>query len=118
MPSIKRKICPTHGIYSTVSCETCKKERNEIYNNSRDKEAESFYHTQQWRKLRARQLTKEPLCINFDKCGNVATIADHIQEVKDGGLKFDIENLNSICASCHNEKTQREKKKRASRFDR
>ena len=110
MPSIKRKLCATHGIYETKRCEKCKKTNTKQYNASRDKENDKVYHSVRWRKLRKQQLMLHPLCINFDTCHNEATIADHIHEVKDGGEQFSLSNLNSMCQGCHNTKTAQQKR--------
>ena len=114
MPSISRRVCTIqgHGIYSGKRCPKCQTAIQKTYNDNRDKESEKFYHTARWRNLRKQQLTKHPLCINFEECGNVATIVDHIVEVKDGGAKFDLGNTQSMCRSCHSRKTAEEKKKR------
>ena len=109
MPSIKRKLCPKHGIYTTKSCELCKKQSAKTYNQqSRNKESAAVYNTTRWRKVRKMQLMREPLC----KCGQIATIADHIKELVDGGEPFDLDNLESMCQSCHNSKTARVKRER------
>ena len=114
MPNINRRLCSKHGIYTTKVCELCKTAHTKDYNNSRSKENSKIYHSTKWRKLRIQQLSKYPLCINFDTCHNVATIADHVVEVKDGGKHYSLDNLQSMCLSCHNAKTARERFKRDS----
>lgn len=112
MPSIKRKVCPKHGIYNTKSCELCKKQTAKTYNQqSRNKDSSAIYNTTRWRKVRIQQLLRNPLC----KCGKIATIADHVKELKDGGEPFSFDNLESMCISCHNTKTAREKRVRNAR---
>ena len=113
MPSIKRRLCPKHGIYTTNRCEQCHKQTAKVYNEqSRSKESTAVYNTRRWRKLRAQQLSASPLCINFDICGNVATIADHIVEISDGGEPFSLNNTQSMCIGCHNTKTSQVKRER------
>lgn len=113
MPSVKRRLCPKHGIYTAQRCELCHKQTAKTYNQqSRNKESAAVYNTRKWQKLRATQLSKHPLCINFDTCHNVATIADHKIELVDGGKAFDINNLESMCRSCHNTKTAKVKRDR------
>lgn len=113
MPSIKRKLCSKHGIYEGKKCEECKKQTAKIYNEqSRNKESTAVYNTRKWQKLREQQLIKEPLCINFSICGNVAKIADHIIEISQGGKPFDIDNLRSVCQSCHNTITAENRRNR------
>ena len=114
MPSIKRKICSKHGIYETKSCELCKQDNTKQYDEqSRSKDSYKIYHSTRWKKLRNRQLSKEPLCVNFAVCGNHASIADHIVEIKDSGEPFSINNLQSMCQSCHNSKSAQERANRA-----
>ena len=99
------------------TCPECKgkrdKERDKNYNkHKRNKESSAIYNSTRWRKLRKRQLSENPLCINFDICHNVATIADHVKELIDGGEAFDINNLESMCQSCHNTKSSKVKRER------
>ena len=109
MPSINRKACPTHGIYITKRCEQCKKQTAKIYNQqSRNKESVSIYNTRRWQKVRELQLMKNPLC----KCGEIAAIADHVIELVDGGEAYSLDNLESMCRSCHNSKTAKVKRDR------
>jgi 5-methylcytosine-specific restriction protein A len=35
---------------------------------------------------------------------SMAEIADHIKPIKEGGARLDINNLQSLCRSCHNKK--------------
>ncbi|MHC4464526.1 MAG: HNH endonuclease [Planctomycetota bacterium] len=68
-----------------------------------------------WRKLRARKLKKDPLCEMHLEAGRVvaATMVDHIvpHEGREE-LMLDEENLQSMCTSCHNFKTGRERTER------
>ena len=38
-----------------------------------------------------------------------ATQVDHIKPIADGGEPWDLENLRSLCASCHSKKTGRDR---------
>ena len=117
MPSIKRRLCPKHGIYTTNRCDICHKQTAKVYNEqSRSKESTAVYNTRRWKKLRAAQLSREPLCVNIVVCGNVATIVDHVVEIRDGGEPFSIENLESMCQCCHNTKTALVKREREGGF--
>jgi len=69
-----------------------------------------LYGTAQWRRLRERQLSIEPLCRFCIEREDVvvATVADHIQPHKGNEtLFFDPANLQSLCTSCHNSAKQR-----------
>lgn len=49
-----------------------------------------------------------------EDCGSRGRLyADHIVELQDGGLPFDVNNGAARCASCHQLKTARERAKRA-----
>ena len=71
-------------------------------------ERNRFYQRVSWKRTRLAQLQREPLC---RKCRAVnklseATIVDHIKPIAMGGDKYAYENLQSLCASCHNRKTR------------
>lgn len=59
-----------------------------------------------WRKIRARQLRREPLC--QDCRVEVATQVDHIRSKAMGGGDED-RNLQSLCDACHGQKTARDR---------
>jgi 5-methylcytosine-specific restriction protein A len=76
-----------------------------------------LYHSQQWRSTRDIHLegfttidgkkVSNRLCIECYKKGKVMKMhtVDHIIRVEDGGPKFDLSNLQSLCLSCHNRKS-------------
>lgn len=70
-----------------------------------------LYGTARWQRMRATQLTAEPLC-RFCLDGETvtaATVADHIKPHRgDEALFWDVGNLQSLCASCHSRHKQRE----------
>ncbi len=69
-----------------------------------------FYQSANWRAVRAAFLREHPVCARCAALGriNAAVVADHVQPLKDGGLRFDVANLQALCVSCHNRKTARE----------
>jgi 5-methylcytosine-specific restriction protein A len=68
-------------------------------------ERAQFYRSGGWRAARERQLRMEPNC---RVCGQKAVVADHIRNRAVGGADLDVENLQSLCQRCHDEKTTRE----------
>lgn len=73
-----------------------------------------FYRSTAWRKLRAEQMRRQPLC---ERClvqgrHTPARIVDHICPVNQGGAPLDLENLQSLCAACHNRKSGTERHQR------
>ena len=110
-----KRICPAHGLYSKdkddkSGCPRCKQARTKQYDKSyRNKESDKFYHSREWKRVRGLQLSKFPLC---KECFHPAIIVDHIVEIKDGGKKLSLSNLQSLCRSCHNIKTLKAKQNR------
>ncbi len=64
-----------------------------------------------WRKIRAIQLSREPLCRMCKANGRTeaATMVDHIKPKSQGGSDM-ADNLQSLCWDHHNQKTRREGK--------
>ena len=68
-----------------------------------------FYDTREWRdRLRPRQLSREPFC-QWPGCTLPATVADHIEPIRQGGAKRDPKNLQSLCDDHHNVKRAAER---------
>lgn len=60
-----------------------------------------FYKTTAWRKLRKMKLAEEPLCRT---CGAAGRVVDHIQQISRGGMRYDMNNLQTLCSPCHDRK--------------
>lgn len=71
------------------------------------KRNDKFYCSDVWKKLRLKQLAKQPLCEECLRHGKItpAKIVDHIKPINFGGEKLDINNLQSLCVSCHSRKS-------------
>src|SRR5690242_2073611 len=70
-----------------------------------------FYHSQEWKRIRAIKLQQSPYC-ECDKCNGkkiIANTVDHITPISLGGSPTDTNNLMSMTSSCHNAKSAREK---------
>lgn len=109
--------CPelTHERY----CEKHQADANKTYDKyQRDKELKRYYNSQPWEQLRKQKLARDPFCEECKKSGTLikATMVDHIHEIKDGGDRQDIDNLQSLCWSCHSRKTMRERNRRGSQI--
>lgn len=65
------------------------------------------YNSTAWRKLRLQVLREYPICNNCKRLPS--TVADHITPVRLGGDFWDINNLQGLCASCHNSKSAKER---------
>lgn len=65
------------------------------------------YSTARWQKLRRYKLSLNPLCEHclLERRTTPAQHVDHIKAIKQGGCPWDMDNLQSLCASCHTRKT-------------
>lgn len=65
---------------------------------------DKLYTQRRWRKLRARQLAREPLCRMCLVDGRVtaATICDHVEPHRGDMMKFWAGPFQSLCAEHHN----------------
>lgn len=66
------------------------------------------YCTAQWQRLRQAKLMQTPVCEPCRARGviELADVVDHDKAINAGGLAFPpMEGLTSMCASCHNRKT-------------
>lgn len=80
------------------------------YNKAISKPYEKrLYDSVRWRNVRANQLIRQPLCVMCQQQGRdtIATIVDHIIEHKGNAeLFWDVNNHQSLCASCHSASKQ------------
>lgn len=66
----------------------------------------AWYKTQRWRRLRAIQLAREPLCAMCPR-PTPATVCDHVEPHRGNAVKFWCGPFQSLCAPCHNSDKQR-----------
>lgn len=81
---------------------------NKRYNAKRDPKYVRFYNGADWRALSAKRLADSGY--RCDCCGAVASDVDHIvpiQTPEGWERRFDYNNLQSLCISCHNKKHKR-----------
>ena len=109
MPSRSRTPCSKPGCRALIPvgsgglCEDCRKAKHRDYNKrQRDQDAQGFYNSGRWRKVRLMKLKQDPLCEICRPEIVLGTTVHHIKEIKDGGDPYDIDNLQTVCASCHN----------------
>jgi 5-methylcytosine-specific restriction protein A len=92
-------------------CEKHKKHKP-INTNTRSSCADGY--DRRWQRLRAYKLRLNPLCETCLVNGIVtaAEEVDHIKPVRDyPELRLVLDNLQSMCKSCHSRKTRKENKK-------
>ena len=73
-----------------------------------------LYGQAAWKKIRARQLSKHPLCARCYQDGRITAAAhvDHVFPHRRDGTAFRVNLFQSLCQSCHTHKTQDEAKGR------
>ena len=77
-------------------------------------EAARLRSSARWRRLRRLKLARNPLCEECTKHGVVepATQVDHIVPIVERrDLAFDMENLHSLCSTCHGKKSGEERRR-------
>lgn len=76
-------------------------------------ERNRFYQRVAWKRIRKAQLDREPLCRGCKEKNKLepASIVDHIKPIALGGDALSLDNLQSLCVSCHNRKTRRDTNK-------
>lgn len=86
----------TDGAY----CEEHTKAQQRLEDKRRGSSSERGYDVR-WQRLRAWYLKQYPLC---NRCEGVvpATVVHHIKPISEGGARLDVENLEALCATCHN----------------
>ena len=85
--------------------------------DDRSEEAKAYrrlYRTAAWKRMRAAQLARQPLCERCVKAGRVtaATVVNHRDPHKGDMARFsDRANLESACAPCHDGAIQSEERR-------
>ncbi|HPF54679.1 MAG TPA: HNH endonuclease [Clostridia bacterium] len=111
MPQKPKTPCRYPGCSALCEEAYCDKHRQQVnheYNTQqRDKAASSFYASARWRSLRKQKLALNPMCEECARQNRLtpATMVDHIIPIKQGGQALDMENLQSLCWSCHSAKS-------------
>lgn len=84
--------------------------RDKLANDATAREHHAFYKSRKWLRARAEKRKLNPLCEDCEAEGRLVPMAevDHVQRIKDGGDRFDLANMRSLCRSCHARKRQRE----------
>lgn len=78
---------------------------------ARDNDNSDFYNSWPWRKAAAAYKKRNPLCVECERNGFVVPVrvVDHIKPINAGGERLDESNFQSLCESCHNKKSSKEK---------
>ena len=121
MPYQSKKPCNQSGCPELVAanktyCPTHTREQSAVrhkrYDNNRDEKYARFYSSARWQKVRNIYIRNNPLCESCRKQERItaATLVDHIIPVQaDYSQRLAMDNLQSLCRSCHAKKTNRDK---------
>lgn len=107
MPSKPLRPCNKVGCPNLTRERYCAnhKKLNNQYDNHRGTAAHRGYGAK-WRKARITYLSKNLICL---RCGDIATVVDHITPHKgDISLFWNVANWQPLCKTCHNRKTVKE----------
>ena len=79
-----------------------------------DDEMSKFYHSKQWKSLRNYKIQLNPICEECERKGLVepGVEIDHITALRDNGAPLSLNNLQTLCKSCHARKSSYEAKAR------
>ena len=72
---------------------------------------DKVYNTVRWQRLRRHYLNHYPLCEYCRQQGKTvpATVLDHIKPIRSGGEIWNTDNMQGLCARCHQLKTNKDK---------
>lgn len=117
MPYKLKKPCAAPGCPNLTCgryCEQHQRQGNRDYDKYyRDPAHQERYHSPAWNKIRKMKLNKDPLCEECMEAGRYtkATLVHHRLPLSEGGGN-NPENLESLCAACHNRIHLQMKKRR------
>lgn len=111
-----KRPCKVNGCSALVSGKHpyCKEHTNHnpSLRQANSKKTDPFYLSTRWRKTSKLYRKHNPVCEckECEQLGRVlpAECVDHIIPIKEGGAKFDWDNLQSMSWSCHTRKTRTE----------
>ena len=73
-----------------------------------------FYQSKAWKSLRNYKIQLQPLCEHCERKGltEPGKEIDHIIAIKDNGSRLSLDNLQTLCRSCHSKKSVQEREAR------
>ena len=116
MPSRPSSVClngcrelAVKGRHYCESCAELVDKQNECRKQERDTRRPSSTqrgYDRDWQRLSKWVRAGEPICRMCKK--NVAQCVDHIQPLRQGGARLDVDNLQPLCYRCHAIKTRKD----------
>lgn len=110
MPTRAQRSCSVPGCANFLPCP--EHSFRAVFDRQRGTRQARGYDAD-WLRCRAYILSREPLCRRCKR--EQATAVDHILPLRRGGARLDPDNLQPLCASCHNKKTATEDSQRPQR---
>lgn len=91
----------------TLNCAEHKRQRASANQRARRGDPDRMQtNDARWLQLRKMVLARDPVCMI---CHNEPSHhVDHVLAIRQGGAKWQLDNLQGLCASCHSIKTRRE----------
>ena len=104
MPYAALKPCSYPGCPNLVKSGRCDQHP---YPDAHDPDSQKLYNTRRWKRIRSRQLIKEPWCADCLKINiyTPATDCDHIEPHRGDPVIFFKGPFQSLCHSHHSQKT-------------
>ena len=108
-----KKFCSAHPCGNTVAIGTRYCDDHKYLLPT--KKAKAIYLSPAWQRFRKWFIGKHPFCAECERHGRLVKtqIVDHIIEIEDGGMRLTEDNCQSLCHSCHKQKTAAAAKQRA-----
>jgi 5-methylcytosine-specific restriction enzyme A len=128
MPSRPKKPCSVPGCPNLTQGRYCEQHKHlaeqrqrtrrndkEYDKHKRNQQARAFYHSKEWERLRQAALARDHYlcqhCLQHNRITR-AVIVDHIVPLLVAwDRRLDMDNLQSLCQSCHNRKTTKDKRR-------
>lgn len=108
MPVSPPTRCGEPGCYELTTQGRCEQHQRKAWANRST--AWGSGSTRKWRTHRAEQLKREPAC---RWCGSRNDLqVDHIRPLSEQGSKWDADNLQTLCTSCHEVKSDQDRRRR------
>lgn len=108
MPTAPPSRCTDPGCYTLTTQTKCDDHKRKPW-ATRSK-AWGKGSTRKWRSFRAERLKAEPRC---RWCGSKQHLeVDHIKPLSEGGSKWDPDNCQSLCETCHEIKSEQDRRNR------
>jgi len=112
MPMKPKRPCSYPGCPKLTDgrfCEEHAKEEAKRYEHYQRNPAVKKHYGRSWKRIRDRYIAAHPFCEQCQKDGRITPAEEvhHIKPLSQGGTN-DVDNLMSLCTSCHSEITARE----------